>query len=156
MNAHCTEDRSCSVCVDIARLSVEFDVQTLALCLPLDMQENRELWNVVLQDTPCALLLSPDVIKDDSELVQVCVGVRFTPHLASVLTRGVGGSFDLEITNHTNPRGVGGSRGCLLPTLTHQAAPARPQCPILAGATIAIYSESSSKNALAIGLAKHM
>ena len=75
--------------------------------------------------------------------------VRFTPHLASVLTRGVGGSFDLEITNHTNPRGVGGSRGCLLPTLTHQAAPARPQCPILAGAAIAIYSESSSKNALA-------
>lgn len=73
MNAHCTEDRWCSICVDIARLSVEFDVQTLALCLPLDMQENRELWNVVLQDTPCALLLSPDVIKDDSELVQACV-----------------------------------------------------------------------------------
>ena len=36
------------------------------------------------------------------------VGVRFTADLASVLSKGVGGSKHLRSTNHTNPEGVGG------------------------------------------------
>ena len=73
MNLHDAEGNLCPVCLRILQSNAGFDLQTLAVSLPVRMQQSRELWDIVLSQNPCALQFSPDAIKNDIDLVLKCV-----------------------------------------------------------------------------------
>jgi hypothetical protein len=73
MVLHGAEGNLCSACLRILQSNAGFDLQTLAVSLPVRMQQSRELWDIVLSQNPCALQFAPDAVKNDLDLVLECV-----------------------------------------------------------------------------------